>query len=104
LNNEALDSAGEPRHRAKLTQLRPVTFHLKTDPAGALQSGLIAEEVAQVYPELVIRDQNGRIDGVRYDELAPMLLNEVSRSKGLLLKTPKSMVLRSSLRRFRSRY
>jgi hypothetical protein len=36
----------------------------------------IAEEVAQVYPELLIRDQNGRIDGVRYEELAPMLLNQ----------------------------
>jgi hypothetical protein len=35
-----------------------------------------AEEVAQVYPELLIRDQNGRIDGVRYEELAPMLLNQ----------------------------
>jgi hypothetical protein len=32
-----------------------------------------------VYPELVIRDQNGRIDGVRYEELAPMLLNEVQK-------------------------
>jgi hypothetical protein len=62
---------------SKLGQLRPVTFHLKTDPKGALQYGLIAEEVAKVYPELVIRDQAGRIDGVRYDELAPMLLNEV---------------------------
>ena len=61
----------------KLTQLRPVTFHLKTDPKGALQYGLIAEEVAKVYPELVIRNESGRIDGVRYDELAPMLLNEV---------------------------
>jgi hypothetical protein len=50
---------------------------LKTDPHGVLQYGLIAEEVAKVYPELVIRDQAGRIDGVRYDELAPMLLNEV---------------------------
>ena len=55
----------------------PVTFHLKTDPHGALQYGLIAEEVAKVYPELVIRDEKGRIDGLRYDELAPMLLNEV---------------------------
>jgi hypothetical protein len=61
---------------AKLGKLRPVTFHLKTDPKGALQYGLIAEEVAKVYPELVIRDEKGRIDGVRYDELAPMLLNE----------------------------
>jgi hypothetical protein len=52
---------------------------LKTDPNGALQSGLIAEEVAKVYPDLVIRDQNGRIDGVRYNELAPMLLNEVQK-------------------------
>jgi Chaperone of endosialidase len=64
---------------AKLEQLRPVTFHLKTDPKGALQYGLIAEEVAKVYPELVIRNENGRIDGVRYDELAPMLLNEMQK-------------------------
>jgi hypothetical protein len=62
---------------ARLEQLRPVTFHLKTDPHGTLQYGLIAEEVARVYPELVVRDSSGRIDGVRYDELAPMLLNEV---------------------------
>jgi len=66
---------------AKLGQLRPVMFHLKTDPEGALQYGLIAEEVAKVYPELVIRDGSGRIDGVRYDELAPMLLNEVQKQQ-----------------------
>lgn len=66
---------------AKLTQLRPVTFHLKTDPKGTLQYGLNAEEVAKVYPELVVRDENGRIDGVRYDELAPMLLNEVQKEQ-----------------------
>jgi hypothetical protein len=66
---------------AKLDQLRPVTFYLKTDPKGALQYGLIAEEVAKVYPELVIRDGTGRIDGVRYDELAPMLLNEVQQQQ-----------------------
>ena len=42
---------------AKLDELRPVTFHLKTDPHGALQYGLIAEEVAKIYPELVIRDE-----------------------------------------------
>ena len=38
-------------------------------------------EVAKVYPELVIRDEKGRIDGVRYDELAPMLLNEVQQQQ-----------------------
>jgi hypothetical protein len=66
---------------AKLGQLRPVSFHLKTDPKGALQYGLIAEEVAKVYPELVIRGEKGRIDGVRYDELAPMLLNDVQKQR-----------------------
>jgi hypothetical protein len=65
----------------KLGQLRPVTFKLKSDAAGSVQYGLIAEEVAKVYPELVIRNEHGRIDGVRYDELAPMLLNEMQKER-----------------------
>ena len=62
-----------------LDQLRPVSFHLKSDPRGSVQYGLIAEEVDKIYPELVIRDDAGAIQGVRYEELAPMLLNEVQR-------------------------
>jgi hypothetical protein len=58
-----------------------VTFKLKSDATGTRQFGLIAEEVAKVYPELVIRNASGRIDGVRYDELAPMLLNEVQQQQ-----------------------
>lgn len=65
----------------KLSQLRPVTFKLKSDAQGTVHYGLIAEEVAKVYPELVVRDENGRIDGVHYDELAPMLLNEVQKEQ-----------------------
>jgi hypothetical protein len=65
----------------KLQQLRPVSFHLKNDPDGVRQYGLIAEEVDRVYPELVIHDARGQIQGVRYDELAPMLLNEVQNLK-----------------------
>jgi Chaperone of endosialidase len=68
----------------KLDQLRPVTFHLKNDPQGALQFGLIAEEVDRVYPELVIRDESGAIQGVRYDELAPMLLNEIQQQRAAI--------------------
>jgi Chaperone of endosialidase len=64
---------------AKLQELRPVSFHYKADPRGERRYGLIAEEVAQVYPELVVRNEQGRIDGVRYDELAPLLLNEVQK-------------------------
>ena len=62
---------------ANLQQLRPVTFQLKSDPQGNLQYGLVAEEVAIVYPELVIRGESGTVDGVRYDELTPFPLNEV---------------------------
>jgi hypothetical protein len=64
-----------------LSQLRPVTFKLKSDARGTVHYGLIAEEVAKVYPELAIRDQDGRIDGLHYDELAPMLLNEMKKEQ-----------------------
>ena len=78
------DIAPMGSHTAKLQALRPVKFHLKTDPHGAIQYGLIAEEVAKVYPELVVRDETGRIDGVRYDELAPMLLNEMQEQQKVM--------------------
>ncbi|MGO9036958.1 MAG: tail fiber domain-containing protein [Steroidobacteraceae bacterium] len=68
----------------RMEQLRPVTFRLKDDASRTVQYGLIAEEVAKVYPELVQRDSDGRIDGVRYEELAPMLLNEVQQHQRIL--------------------
>jgi hypothetical protein len=37
--------------------------------------------VERVYPELVIRDDTGKIQGVRYDELAPLLLSEVQQQR-----------------------
>ena len=60
-----------------LLALQPVTFHYKSDPAGAgPQFGLIAEEVAEVNPDLVVRDENGVIYTVRYEAVNAMLLNE----------------------------
>jgi len=57
--------------------LKPVTFHYKNDPAAAgPQFGLIAEEVAEVNPDLVVRDADGEIYTVRYDAVNAMLLNE----------------------------
>jgi hypothetical protein len=56
--------------------LRPVTFHYKNDATGTPQFGLIAEEVAAVNPDLVVRDENGEIYSVRYDAVNAMLLNE----------------------------
>jgi hypothetical protein len=56
--------------------LKPVTFHYKSDKTNAPQFGLIAEEVAEINPDLVVRDQNGEIYTVRYDAVNAMLLNE----------------------------
>jgi hypothetical protein len=69
---------------SRLGELRPVTYKLKTDPEGALQYGLIAEEVDRIYPELVIHNEQGQIDGVHYDKLAPMLLNEMQQQQKAL--------------------
>jgi len=56
--------------------LKPVTFHYKSDTKDTPQFGLIAEEVAQVNPDLVVRDENGEIYTVRYEAVNAMLLNE----------------------------
>jgi predicted ribosome quality control (RQC) complex YloA/Tae2 family protein len=56
--------------------LKPVTFHYKSDKTGTPQFGLIAEEVAEVNPDLVVRDKNGEIYTVRYDAVNAVLLNE----------------------------
>jgi len=78
------DIATLPAPTDRLGQLRPVSFHLKSEPKGTLQYGLIAEEVAKIYPELVLHDQSGQIQGVRYDELAPLLLSEVQEQRRTL--------------------
>ena len=66
-----MDSASEAIHA-----LKPVTFHYKSDGTATPQFGLIAEEVAQINPDLVVRDDNGEIYTVRYDAVNAMLLNE----------------------------
>jgi Chaperone of endosialidase len=60
-----------------LLKLRPVTFRYKDDQGGTRQYGLVAEEVAKIYPELVTYDADGKILTVRYSELSSMLLNEL---------------------------
>jgi hypothetical protein len=56
--------------------LKPVTFHYKHDTTNRPEFGLIAEEVAEVNPHLVVHDENGEIYTVRYDAVNTMLLNE----------------------------
>jgi hypothetical protein len=66
----------------RLLDLRPVTFRFKrafTDGEKPIQFGLIAEEVAEVLPELVVRDADGRPETVKYHLLSSLLLNEVQK-------------------------
>ena len=59
-----------------ILDLKPVTFHYKTDKTDTPQFGLIAEEVAEVNSDLVVRDDKGEIYTVRYEAVNAMLLNE----------------------------
>ena len=60
-----------------LMRLRPVTFRYKQAQAGGLEYGLIAEEVAAVFPDIVVYDDAGRPETVQYRKVNAMLLNEV---------------------------
>ena len=67
-----------------LLRLRPVTFRYTqagADGARPLQYGLIAEEVAEVSPELVAYDRAGQPQTVLYHALPAMLLNELQRQE-----------------------
>jgi hypothetical protein len=67
---------------SKLLELRPVRFFYKPqydDGSHLPQYGLIAEEVANVYPEMVAYDKDGLPATVKYQLLAPMLLNELQK-------------------------
>jgi Chaperone of endosialidase len=63
----------------RLMKLRPVTFRYKEDPSGRLQYGLVAEEVARVYPELVTNGDDGKPETVANYQLPAMLLNELQK-------------------------
>jgi hypothetical protein len=68
-------------HSAGVLQLRPVSFVYTHDVQGERQYGLIAEEVAAVYPELVTHTPEGELQAVRYQELIPLLVNELQRQR-----------------------
>jgi DNA repair exonuclease SbcCD ATPase subunit len=66
----------------RLLELRPVQFRYKkpnADGGRPIQYGLIAEEVAQVLPELVVNNKDGQPETVAYHLLPAMLLNELQK-------------------------
>ena len=68
---KSMDKASET-----ILSLKPVTFQYKGDNTNIPQFGLVAEDVAKLNPDLIVRDKNGEIYTVRYDAVNAMLLNE----------------------------
>jgi hypothetical protein len=66
--------------------LNPVSFHYKSDAKNTPCFGLIGEEVAEVNPDLVVRDDKGEIFTVRYDQVNAMLLNEFLKEHKIVQK------------------
>jgi hypothetical protein len=65
-----------------LLELRPVTFRYRSPYADGMQPiefGLIAEEVAEVFPELVVYNEDQEPESVKYRLLSSLLLNEVQK-------------------------
>ena len=68
----------------RLLKLRPVTFRYTqayNDGTQPIQYGLIAEEVADVFPELAVRDTNGQVETVHYETLNVLLVNELQKQQ-----------------------
>jgi hypothetical protein len=83
---KSMDQASEA-----ILGLKPVTFHYKSDNTGTPQFGLIAEDVAKVNPDLVVRDDDGKIYTVRYDAVNAMLLNEFLKEHGKVRELEKQV-------------
>ena len=70
---------------AQLMQLHPISFRYKSQPDDApLEYGLIAEEVAKVFPELAVYNKDGEPESVRYHVLPSLLLNEIQHQQKTL--------------------
>jgi hypothetical protein len=64
-----------------LMRLRPVTYCFKGQAGGGKQFGLVAEEVEDVLPDLVVRNAAGEVEAVSYHEMPAMLLNELQKQQ-----------------------
>ena len=67
----------------KVLQLRPV-YYTKIGGTGSTEIGLIAEEVAEIYPELIKYDDAGQVDGINYTRIAPILIKTIQEQQELI--------------------
>jgi len=64
-----------------IMDFRCVTFNYKKDLSETVSVGLIAEEVYEIMPQLIIKDNEGLPMTVKYLDLIPMMLNEIQKLK-----------------------
>ena len=92
---------------AALLKLRPVTFRYKkpyADGAKPIQYGLIAEEVADVLPDLAVFNDDGQPETVKYHLLPSFLLSEVQRQHKIIVSQERRLIsLEARLARLDSR-
>ena len=91
---------------ARVAALRPVTFRYRqpaADGSTPLDFGLIAEEVAEVLPELAVRGADGQIETVAYHKLPALLLNELQVQQRTLREQARALdELRQAVAQLRS--
>ena len=69
----------------KVLQLRPV-YYTKIGGTGSTEIGLIAEEVAEIYPELIKYNDAGQVDGINYTRIAPILIKTIQEQHEIIKK------------------
>ena len=57
--------------------MRPVSFNWKHNPTANHKVGLIAQEVREIVPEVVLGDEAKETLGLIYAELVPVLINAI---------------------------
>ena len=74
---------------SRVMDLRPVTFRYRkpfADGAKPIQYGLIAEEVARTFPDLVAYGADGKPETVKYQVLSSLLLNELQKQRSTVAR------------------
>lgn len=65
---------------SNILKLRPVIFNYKVGEDHSQQTGLIAEEVAEIMPALVVYDKDSLPQSIKYHDLPALLLNELQKA------------------------
>lgn len=65
--------------KSSILDLNPVKFNYIKDVKKTTTYGFIAEEVAEVFPDLVLYNKAGEIESVKYHEMPALLLKEIQR-------------------------